>query len=126
MTTTESGTSATTGTGEGPKGIRITDAAAAQIRRIAEERGTVEGALRVGVKGGGCSGLSYVMDWAAKPNPSDKVFENDGARVVCDPKSILFLDGMTIAWKSTLQETGFQLENPNVKKSCGCGSSFSV
>ena len=106
--------------------IKITDAAAAQIKRIAEERGTVEGALRVGVKGGGCSGLSYVMDWATKPNPNDKIFENDGAFVVCDPKSILFLDGMTIAWKSTLQETGFQLENPNVKKACGCGSSFSV
>ena len=109
-----------------PAGIQITDAAAVQIRRIAEERGTVEGALRVGVKGGGCSGLSYVMDWAAKPNANDKIFEHDGARVVCDPKSILFLDGMTIAWKSTLQETGFQLENPNVKKACGCGSSFSV
>ena len=107
-------------------GIQITDQAAVQIRRIAEERGTMEGALRVGVKGGGCSGLSYVMDWATKPNPNDKVFENDGARVVCDPKSLMFLEGMTIAWKNTLQEKGFQLENPNVKKSCGCGSSFSV
>ena len=107
-------------------GIQITDAAATEIKRIAEERGTLEGALRVGVKGGGCSGLSYVMDWATKPRDNDKIFENDGARVCVDPKSFVFLDGMTISWKRTLQETGFQLENPNVKKSCGCGTSFSV
>ena len=107
-------------------GIEITEQAAAEIRRIVEERGALEGALRVGVKGGGCSGLSYVMDFASKPNPNDKIFERDGARVVVDPKSFVFLDGMTISWKSTLLEKGFQLENPNVKKSCGCGTSFSV
>ncbi len=107
-------------------GIEITEQAAVEIRRIVEERGALEGALRVGVKGGGCSGLSYVMDFAAKPNPNDKVFEKDGARVYVDPKSFVFLDGMTIAWKSSLLEKGFQLENPNVKKSCGCGTSFSV
>jgi len=106
--------------------IHVTEQAAQQIKRIADERGTLEGALRVGVKGGGCSGLSYVMDWAAKPGANDKVFEQFGARIVCDPKSFVFLDGMTIAWKNSLQEKGFQLENPNVKKSCGCGSSFSV
>ena len=106
--------------------IEVTEQAATQIRRIAAERGTLEGALRVGVKGGGCSGLSYVMDFAAKPALTDKVFEKDGAKVVCDPKSFVFLDGMTISWKDTLQERGFQLENPNVRKSCGCGTSFSV
>ena len=106
--------------------INITPDAATQIKRIANERGAVEGALRVGVKGGGCSGLSYVMDFAMKPNANDKIFEQDGARVVVDPKSYVFLDGMTISWKKSLQETGFQLENPNVKKSCGCGTSFSV
>ncbi len=106
--------------------IQITPQAAVEIKRIVAERGAVEGALRVGVKGGGCSGLSYVMDFATKPLPNDKLFESDGARVVCDPKSFVFLDGMTIAWKNTLQERGFQLENPNVKKSCGCGTSFSV
>ena len=109
-----------------PMPIQITDQAAVQIKRIANERGALEGGLRVGVKGGGCSGLSYVMDFAPKPAASDKIFEKDGARVVVDPKSYVFLDGMTISWKSTLQETGFQLENPNVRKSCGCGTSFSV
>ena len=106
--------------------INITPEAAVQSKRIANERGALEGALRVGVKGGGCSGLSYVMDFAMKPSPTDKVFEMDGAKVVCDPKSYVFLDGMTISWKKSLQETGFQLDNPNVKKSCGCGTSFSV
>jgi iron-sulfur cluster assembly protein len=106
--------------------IQITEQAAREIKRIASERGTLEGGLRVGVKGGGCSGLSYVMDWAARPNTNDKLFEEQGARVVIDPKSFVFLDGLTISWKNTLQEKGFQLENPNVKKSCGCGTSFSV
>ena len=59
-------------------------------------------------------------------NARTTFFENDGARVVCDPKSLMFLDGMTIAWKNTLQEKGFQLENPNVKKSCGCGNSVEI
>ena len=106
--------------------IQITEQAAQQIKRIAAERGALEGALRVGVKGGGCSGLSYVMDWAMKPNANDKIFEEAGARVVVDPKSFVFLDGLTISWKNTLQEKGFQLENPHVKKSGGCGTSFSV
>jgi iron-sulfur cluster assembly protein len=106
--------------------IEITEQAAVQIKRIVAERGAMDGGLRVGVKGGGCSGLSYVMDFAVKPAANDKVFEKDGAKVVVDPKSFMFLDGMTISWKNTLQEKGFQLENPNVKKSCGCGTSFSV
>ena len=106
--------------------IHLTPDAAAQVQRLCEERGAIEGGLRVGVKGGGCSGLTYVMDFAQKPNPGDKIFEEHGGRVVCDPKSFVFLDGMTISWKKTLQETGFQLENPNVRKSCGCGTSFSV
>ena|SRR5439155_21339251 len=106
--------------------ITITEEAARQIKRIANERGALEGALRVGVKGGGCSGLSYMMDFAPKPRDNDKIFEKDGAKVCIDPKSYVFLDGLTIAWKKSLQETGFILENPNVKKSCGCGTSFSV
>jgi iron-sulfur cluster assembly protein len=106
--------------------ITITPEAAVQIKRIVNERGALEGGLRVGVKGGGCSGLSYVMEFAPKARPNDKIFELEGAKVLIDPKSLAFLDGLTIAWKKSLQETGFELQNPNVKKSCGCGVSFSI
>ena len=106
--------------------IEISDLAARKIRQITEERGKPQGGLRLGVKGGGCSGLSYVVDWAEGPARLDQVFEKDGARLFVDPKSAVFLQGTVVDWQQTLMQTGFVFRNPNVKSSCGCGESFSV
>ena len=106
--------------------IELSDEAAARIRAMAGEKGTPRGGLRLGVKGGGCSGLSYHVDWAAEPTRLDQVVERDGARVFVDPKSALFLAGTVIDWQQTLMQTGFVFRNPNVKSACGCGESFAV
>jgi len=106
--------------------IELTEKAAARVRALAVEKGTPNGGLRLGVKGGGCSGLSYFVDWAAGPARLDQVFERDGARVYVDPKSARFLLGTTVEWKQTLMSSGFVFSNPNVKGACGCGDSFSV
>ena len=82
--------------------------------------------LRVGVKGGGCSGMSYVFEVCDAPRDKDRVFEHAGAKVYIDPKSLLFLTGTQLDYKESLIGRGFALENPNVKQSCGCGTSFSV
>jgi iron-sulfur cluster assembly protein len=106
--------------------IQISDGAAARIRAMTAEKGSPAGGLRLGVKGGGCSGLSYVVDWADAPAKLDQVVERDGARVFVDPKSAVFLQGTVIEWQQTLMQTGFVFRNPNVKSACGCGESFSV
>ncbi len=106
--------------------IEISEKAAAHIRTLSREKGTPSGGLRLGVKGGGCSGLSYFIDWAAEPSRFDQVFEKEGARVFVDPKSALFLAGTTIDWQQTLMQSGFVFRNPNVKSACGCGESFTV
>ena len=84
------------------------------------------GGLRLGVLGGGCSGLSYQFKFDTKQRPTDKVFEFDGVKIFVDPKSMLYLDGMTLDYKESLMQSGFVFENPNAKKSCGCGTSFSA
>ena len=106
--------------------IEISDGAAARIRALAAEKGTPGGGLRLGVKGGGCSGLSYHVDWAGEPERLDQVVERDGARVFVDPKSARFLAGTVVDWQQTLMQTGFVFRNPNVKSSCGCGDSFTI
>jgi iron-sulfur cluster assembly protein len=106
--------------------IEITEKAAARIRAVAAERGTPSGGLRLGVKGGGCSGLTYHVDWSAEPAKLDQVFERDGARVFVDPKSARFLQGTTVEWQQTLMHSGFVFKNPNVKNACGCGESFTL
>jgi iron-sulfur cluster assembly protein len=107
-------------------GIDISEKAAAKIKVLAAEKGTPDGGLRLGVKGGGCSGLSYFIDWAAAPAKLDQVIERDGARVFVDPKSAVFLQGTTVDWQQTLMQSGFVFRNPNVKTACGCGESFTV
>jgi iron-sulfur cluster assembly protein len=103
--------------------IELTDGA---VFRILNLTGTEpEKGLRVKVVGGGCSGLQYKMDIDA-PKEGDKVFERDGARVVVDRKSFLYLNGTVLDFQDSLMNTGFTLNNPNVKRSCGCGQSFSV
>jgi iron-sulfur cluster assembly protein len=106
--------------------IEISPQAAAHIRTLSQEKGTPQGGLRLGVRGGGCSGLSYVIEWAAAPGERDQVFERDGARVFVDPRSARFLEGTVIEWQRTLMQSGFVFRNPNVKSSCGCGESFAV
>jgi iron-sulfur cluster assembly protein len=86
----------------------------------------VAGGLRLGVLGGGCSGLSYQIKFEPRERSTDKVFEFDGVKVFIDPKSMLYLDGMTLDYKESLMYSGFSFENPNAKKSCGCGTSFSA
>lgn len=106
-------------------GISLTDRAAARINElIAAEKKDGQG-LRVKVVGGGCSGLQYKVDFDM-PKATDKVFERDGAKVLVDMKSLLYLTGTELDYKDELMQSGFVFQNPNVKKSCGCGASFTV
>jgi iron-sulfur cluster assembly protein len=82
--------------------------------------------LRLGVLGGGCSGLSYQFKFEPQPRPSDLVYNFEDVQVYVDPKSIVFLDGMTLDYKESLMHSGFEFQNPHATKSCGCGTSFST
>jgi len=106
--------------------IQISESAAVRLRAMTFERGTPGGGLRVGVKGGGCSGMSYVIDWADAPRASDEVFEREGGRVFVDPRSAPFLQGTVVDWKKSLMQSGFVFENPQATSACGCGQSFAV
>ena len=108
------------------KSFGITDNAVRQLRKLMEDRGTPTAGLRIAVKGGGCSGLSYTMDWADAPREKDRVFERDGVRVFIDGKSFLYLVGSELTYEQTLMASMFKVQNPNVKSVCGCGESFSV
>ena len=109
-------------------GVLVTPSAVKRIRVILAKEGisTEEGGLRLGVKGGGCSGLSYVIAFDAHPRERDRIFTFDGVRVFIDPKSFVFLNGMTLDYEETLMRQGFNFINPNSTRSCGCGTSFSV
>jgi iron-sulfur cluster assembly protein len=108
--------------------IQMTDKAVLEIKRIQGSDPTATGAmLRVKVVGGGCSGMSYKLGFDAAPvSPTDKVFEKEGVQVVCDPKSFLYLSGTVLDFTDGLEGTGFVFNNPNAKRTCGCGSSFSA
>lgn len=108
------------------KGIGLSDSAVTQLQRLLEQRKTPEAGLRIAVKGGGCSGLAYHMEWAEKARERDKIFERDGVRVFVDPKSFLYLMGTELVYEEGLLASGFKLRNPNEKASCGCGDSFTV
>ena len=105
--------------------VQVTPKAIEKIRQAFAKQG-VEGVLRLGVLGGGCSGLSYQFRFDTKQRPTDKVFEFDGVKIVVDPKSLLYLHGMTLDYKESLMQSGFVFENPNAQKNCGCGTSFSA
>lgn len=109
-----------------PRGIQIADSAVKRLLQLLEERRTPEAGLRIAVKGGGCSGLSYFMEWAERPRERDKIFERDGVRIFVDPKSYLYLLGTELAYEDGLMQSGFKLQNPNAKVACGCGDSFTV
>ncbi len=107
--------------------IALTPAAAQEAKRLIEKEQKPNLGLRIGVKGGGCSGMSYVLAIEeTTPKQYDTVFEQDGVKVVVDAKSHLYLDGMTIDFKNRLMGGGFEFNNPLAKKSCGCGHSFSA
>ena len=107
--------------------ISVSESAAKAIKRQLEKRGTPEASLRVGIRGGGCSGFSYVIEFHdGPPRAKDHVFDAFGVRVVVDPKSLIYLNGTTLEWEQTLMQQGFKFVNPNEKTSCGCGHSFTV
>lgn len=112
-------------TGTAERRIEVTPKAVQKIREQFAKHG-VEGGLRLGVLGGGCSGLSYQFKFDSKPRPTDHVFEYGDVKVFVDPKSMLYLDGMTLDWKDSLMQSGFVFDNPHAKRSCGCGTSFSA
>ena len=107
--------------------ILLTEKAAQQVVKLKAENKIPEAhGLRVGVKGGGCSGLSYVLGFDAEARPTDKVFHLHGITVFVDPKSLFYLSGTELDFQDGLNGKGFVFNNPNAAKSCGCGSSFSA
>jgi iron-sulfur cluster assembly protein len=116
----------------GGPAIEVTPKAVEAIKKQILKRGTPDTSLRVGIRGGGCSGFSYVIEFHdGPPRPKDRVFDyvaQDGTpvRVVVDPKSLLYLNGSALEWEQTLMQQGFKFLNPQEKSSCGCGHSFTV
>ena len=108
--------------------IEISDTAAREIKNIIDQQelDKAKVCLRVGVKGGGCSGFSYLLDLTEQERETDERFESNGIKVVCDPKSYLYLNGTKIDFKDEIMGRGFVFQNPNATSSCGCGSSFSA
>jgi iron-sulfur cluster assembly protein len=107
--------------------ISISLLAAEQIKLQLEARSTPDSYLRLGIKGGGCSGFSYVIQFEDNaPRERDIVFEEHGVKVIVDKKSLVYLNGTTLDWEKSLLKKGFKFVNPNEKSTCGCGHSFSV
>ena len=104
-------------------GIEITAAAAEEIAKQRAKRGTPTASIRVGIRGGGCTGFTYVFEWADEPRPPDKVFSAHGVTVVTDPKSFVYLRGMELDFVKGMMGHGFKFNNPNAKGACGCGES---
>ena len=109
-----------------PLTISISKGAAEHVRDFTKQAGKPEANLRVGVKGGGCSGLTYMLDIVEEPVEGDKVIEEHGLRLYVDRKSYVFLAGTTLEYSGGLNGKGFVFNNPNAKTTCGCGTSFSV
>ena len=108
--------------------IEVSEKAVENIKRFMESEGKPDAVVRVGVRGGGCSGLSYVLQFESESTIglNDHVIEKDGARIVVDKKSIIYLAGTTLDYQDGLMGKGFVFQNPNAHQSCGCGESFSL
>ena len=108
--------------------ITLTETAAREIKSIIDQQelDASKVRLRVGVKGGGCSGFSYILDLTETAREMDAAFDQHGITVICDPKSLLYLSGVTIDFKDEIMGRGFVFNNPNASTTCGCGSSFSA
>jgi iron-sulfur cluster assembly protein len=109
------------------RGILMSETALQHLKALRQQQGT-DLCLRVGVRGGGCSGMSYTMDFEDPSNirSDDDVYDYDGFKVVCDPKSLLYIYGMQLDYSNALIGGGFQFTNPNANQTCGCGKSFSA
>ena len=106
--------------------ISITEAAQAEFERIMKQEGKGRRGIRLGVKGGGCSRFTYVMDFVNEPRDDDSIMNEQRIPVFIDPKSLTYLDNLEIDFASDLLNRGFKFNNPNASKSCGCGTSFAV
>jgi len=106
--------------------VHMTATAISKVKEIMAQQNPVPAGLRVGVVGGGCSGFSYSMSFESGAGMMDKVIDVDGLKVFVDATSMMYLQGVTVDYVETLEGAGFKFENPNVKSTCGCGSSFSV
>lgn len=108
--------------------LQLTERAAQEVRTILEQQSLSADTtyLRLGVKGGGCSGFSYALDLTESKSEQDEEFDSHGVKLVCDPKSFLYLNGVTLDFKDEVMGRGFVFNNPNASASCGCGSSFSA
>src|SRR5438874_5902470 len=106
--------------------VQITERAASKVREIMSSQEPAPAGLRIAVVGGGCSGFSYSMAFENQPNTLDKTYAYDGLKVFVDQASLLYLDGAEVDYVESLEGSGFKFSNPQVKSTCGCGSSFSV
>jgi iron-sulfur cluster assembly protein len=107
--------------------IQVTELAAKRIRMLMEKQGLAAGGLRVGVKGGGCSGLSYTFAWETQARAGDEVFDGpEQTRIFVDRKSLIYLNDTVLDYDTSLMSKGFVFQNPNAKGTCGCGTSFTV
>ena len=106
--------------------MELTQTAVSKVKEILDQQEPKPLGLRVSVVGGGCSGFSYQMNFESQTNGIDKTYEFDGLKVFVDQASLMYLNGTKIDYLETLEGAGFKFENPNVKSTCGCGSSFSV
>lgn len=106
--------------------VLLTKKAIEMAKKALVKRGTPESSLRLGVRGGGCSGVSYAMEFSDRVRRRDNVYDFDGLQVLVDPKSLVYLRGAVLDYEVKLMQHGFQFKNPNEKSSCGCGESFTV
>jgi iron-sulfur cluster assembly accessory protein len=106
--------------------LTLTDSAAVKVREIMATQDPLPAGLRIGVVGGGCSGFQYSMSFENQAGMMDKVLNFDGLKVFVDATSLMYLNGCVVDYVETLEAAGFKFENPSVKSTCGCGSSFSV
>jgi iron-sulfur cluster assembly protein len=121
--TATTATTATPAAAPSKREIEITQAAAEEIAKQRAKRGSPDAMIRIGVRGGGCTGFTYVFEWAEQVRPSDHVFSAHGVSIVVDPKSLVYLGGMQLDFVRGMMGHGFKFNNPNAKGSCGCGES---
>jgi iron-sulfur cluster assembly accessory protein len=126
MATTTTAPNTTTAPTVATQPLNLTPTAIAKVKEIMAQQNPVPAGLRVGVVGGGCSGFSYSMSFENGAGMMDKTFDFEGLKVYVDATSLMYLKGVNVDYIETLEGAGFKFDNPNVKSTCGCGSSFSV